>query len=107
MTANEIRSVIGMLPSDDPKADELRNSNMPQSEDSGLTPEPEEEPVDPKELEDARKTLLDAGLTEKDLSELTDAEIVELAERYKNDDLEDEEEEGQAPPRASPVQNSA
>lgn len=102
MTANEIRSVIGMLPSDDPKADELRNSNMPQSEDSGLTPE---EPVDPEELEDARKTLLDAGLTEKDLEELTDAEIVELAERYKNDDLEDEE-EGETP-RASPVRNTA
>ena len=32
MTANEIRSVIGLLPSDDPKADELRNSNMPQPE---------------------------------------------------------------------------
>ncbi len=101
MTANEIRSVIGMLPSDDPKADKLRNSNMPQSEDSGLTPE--EEPVDPEELEDARKTLLDAGLTEDDLKDLTDAEIVELAERYKNDELGEDEEEGQAPPRASPV----
>lgn len=39
MTANEIRSVIGMRPADDPKADELRNSNMPQEEDSGLTDE--------------------------------------------------------------------
>lgn len=28
MTSNEIRQVIGMMPSDDPKADELRNSNL-------------------------------------------------------------------------------
>lgn len=30
LTSNEIRSVIGFKPADDPKADELRNSNMPQ-----------------------------------------------------------------------------
>lgn len=103
MTANEIRSVIGMKPSDDPKADELRNSNMPQSEDvSVMAPD---EPVDPEELEEARTTLLDAGLTEDDLKDLTDAEIVELAERYRNNELEDEE-EGQAPPGTSPAPNS-
>ena len=28
MTSNEIRQVIGMKPSDDPKADQLRNSNL-------------------------------------------------------------------------------
>ncbi len=28
MTSNEIRQVVGMKPSDDPKADELRNSNL-------------------------------------------------------------------------------
>ena len=28
MTSNEIRQIIGMRPSDDPKADELRNSNL-------------------------------------------------------------------------------
>lgn len=31
MTSNEIRQVIGMKPSEDPKADELRNSNIAQS----------------------------------------------------------------------------
>lgn len=31
MTSNEIRQVIGMKPSDDPKADELRNSNIAES----------------------------------------------------------------------------
>lgn len=32
MTSNEIRQVIGMKPSSDPKADQLRNSNMPQND---------------------------------------------------------------------------
>ena len=104
MTANEIRSIIGMLPSEDPKADELRNSNMPQQEDAPPIQE-EAPPVDPKELEEARKTLLDAGLTEKDLEELRDDEIVELAERYKNNDL-DEEETEEAPPGASEQNNT-
>ena len=36
MTSNEIRQVIGMKPSSDPAADELKNSNMPQEEDPGL-----------------------------------------------------------------------
>lgn len=31
MTSNEIRQIVGMKPSDDPKADELRNSNINQS----------------------------------------------------------------------------
>lgn len=30
LTANEVRGIIGIKPSNDPKADELRNSNMPQ-----------------------------------------------------------------------------
>lgn len=94
LTPNEIRTrFLGIEPNDDPKADELRNPNMPQSEDSGIEGEAEEEPVDPKELEEARQTLIEAGLTEQDLSELSDYEIVELAERYKNNDLDDEEEE--------------
>ena len=103
MTANEIRSVIGMMPSNDPKADELRNSNMPQQDDVPPIQE-QEEPVDPQELEEARNVLLEAGLTEEDLNELTDEEIVELAERYKNNDLEDEDEG--APPGSSPTPNS-
>ncbi len=31
MSANEIRQIVGMKPSDDPKADELRNSNISQA----------------------------------------------------------------------------
>lgn len=32
LTSNEFRAIIGYRPSDDPKANELRNSNMPQSQ---------------------------------------------------------------------------
>ena len=31
MTSNEIRQIVGMKPSKDPKADELRNKNLSQS----------------------------------------------------------------------------
>lgn len=93
LTANEVRSILGMKPSDDPKADELRNSNMPQPEEGGAPPEE----VDPEELEQAREELLKAGLTEDDLKELKDYEIVELAEKLKNGTL-GEEDEGEAPP---------
>lgn len=37
MTSNEIRSVIGMKPFDDPKADELRNSNLNHPDEEGTT----------------------------------------------------------------------
>lgn len=40
LTANEIRAIIGIKPSKDPKADELKNSNMPQQEpqETGTSP---------------------------------------------------------------------
>ncbi len=37
-TANEIRTAIGWKPSKDPKADELRNSNMPQPDEQATSP---------------------------------------------------------------------
>ena len=102
LTANEIRSILGIKPSEDPKADELRNSNMPAQDRDPA--EGEEEPVDPKELEEARQMLLDAGLDESDLEDLTDNEIVDLAEEHGGnqnggDSSEEEEEpsEEQAP----------
>ena len=45
MTSNEIRQVIGMKPSDDPKADELNNSNL-YREDSGSMPMGSGTPMD-------------------------------------------------------------
>lgn len=46
MTSNEIRQVIGMKPADDPKADQLVNSNISQPTEQTMSPEsqmPEEE----------------------------------------------------------------
>ena len=42
VTSNEFRQILGFKPSDDPKADELRNSNMPHPEDEMM---PMEEPM--------------------------------------------------------------
>lgn len=39
MSANEIRSVIGMKPSDDPRADELRNKNISRPADEPVKPD--------------------------------------------------------------------
>ena len=51
MTSNEIRQVIGLKPSDDPKADQLVNSNISQPTDGQMLPEEgaEEVPVDLEE----------------------------------------------------------
>lgn len=38
MTSNEVRQIVGMMPSKDPKADELRNSNLNHPEDQQAPP---------------------------------------------------------------------
>lgn len=43
LSSNEIRSIVGIPPSSDPKADELRNSNMPEPSPSG--PETSMQPI--------------------------------------------------------------
>lgn len=50
LTANEVRQIIGMKPSDDPKADQLVNSNINQTG-TGLNPTPDisEEDIPPEE----------------------------------------------------------
>ena len=45
LSSNEIRQIIGIKPSNDPKAEQLRNSNMPQSE-LGIEEPVEEDDVD-------------------------------------------------------------
>lgn len=47
MSSNEIRQVIGMKPSDDPKADQLINSNLNQQPMDGIPMEEEYEEMDP------------------------------------------------------------
>lgn len=51
MTSNEIRQVIGMKPSSDPKADQLVNSNISQPMDAGYEEYPEEYPEEYDEEE--------------------------------------------------------
>ena len=99
LTANEIRSILGIKPSDDPKADELRNSNMPIQD-----REPEEgAPVDPDELKEARQMLLDAGLDESDLEGLGDNEIMDLADEYQSEDSKQEENQNSGTSEEEPV----
>lgn len=59
MSSNEIRQVIGMSPSSDPKADQLVNSNMPQIEAPAPAATPEA-PVD--DGEEKLSTLANDGL---------------------------------------------
>ena len=49
MTSNEIRQIVGMKPSDDPKADELRNSNISHPDDKTKPEVIEKEPKENKE----------------------------------------------------------
>jgi hypothetical protein len=68
-TSNEIRQVIGWKPvRDDPKADQLRNSNMPQSELGVGAPAGDATATDPNAASD--QAVTDAGDAGPDLSEL-------------------------------------
>lgn len=67
MTSNEIRQVIGMKPSDDPKADQLVNSNIAQPNqevpmEEGVDPYAEEASMDEQSIEDQpMETQADQG----------------------------------------------
>lgn len=50
MTSNEIRQIIGMKPSEDPRADELRNSNINQSNEESKV-----QPINANEAEETKK----------------------------------------------------
>lgn len=84
MTSNEIRQVIGMKPSDDPRADELRNKNLSApSEDNPSETLDEEEEYSEDEM---TQEEYDAAVS--DLDEL-DAQLDELeAELEEEDDDE-------------------
>lgn len=52
LSSNEVRQLIGFKPSDDPAADELRNSNMPQADEGPIAEAPgAEEEVEEVQLE--------------------------------------------------------
>ena len=53
LTSNEVRQIIGMKPSDDPKADQLVNSNISQpNADPGMIPPEEAVPMDEAPIEE-------------------------------------------------------
>lgn len=64
MSSNEIRQIIGMKPADDPKADMLRNSNMPQQDDMPMGASIKDQPImeeDPRvdmELEKVKNQIV-------------------------------------------------
>lgn len=51
LSSNEIRQIIGMKPSDDPKADELRNSNITQPDEEAKTPPVETDPAEEEPID--------------------------------------------------------
>ena len=60
LSSNEVRQVIGRKPSDDPKADQLINSNISQSKnDPRINPEQsvENDPSEPNEEEEVKDTI--------------------------------------------------
>ena len=67
LTSNEIRQIIGMKPSNDPKADELRNSNMPQPEEQSAY---EEVPMEEEPADEGAPPEEEQGLFEMPISEL-------------------------------------
>lgn len=90
LSSNEFRQILGFKPSDDPKADQLVNSNIAQPADSGMMPmeegeggmeEPTEEitndggmfnaPISDFAGESTEKTSDDSGLFDTPVSELT------------------------------------
>jgi hypothetical protein len=64
MTSNEIRQVIGMKPSDDPKADQLVNSNLNQSNEEILEEELPAE-TEPEEQEE-QEEIAQNGMTDEE-----------------------------------------
>ena len=48
MSSNEFRQIVGMKPSDDPRADELRNKNLNQSNEEIVEKEVKPEETEPK-----------------------------------------------------------
>lgn len=63
MTSNEIRQVVGMKPSDDPRADELRNKNL--SEPSGSDQQSEEAPITTDNLVEESASDLDDKISKQ------------------------------------------
>ena len=71
LSSNEIRQIVGMKPSSDPKADELRNSNINQG-DYGYEEYPEEYEEEPYSEEMGQEEASPVDLSQVRVSELTE-----------------------------------
>ena len=93
MTSNEIRAILGMKPSDDPRADELRNKNLNQSAEDAML---DEQIYEEEEGEEAGEPTVD-GMTEDEIRQALadlddfDAELDEIEA-----DLDEEEDDDRA-----------
>lgn len=101
MTSNEIRQVIGMKPSDDPRADELRNKNL--SAPSGEDGQTEETSDDTEDAEDEEPSMTreEYEAAMRELDEL-DLELDELEAELDTEE-DDEELKHYASPYYDPV----
>lgn len=71
MTSNEIRAIIGMKPSSDPAANELRNKNLNQSNNESKSEASVEEPIDEELTEvDILQAIADLDNLDAQLDEL-------------------------------------
>ena len=56
-SANDWRQILGRKPSDDPKANELSNKNMPEQPPRGGLPAPKKEPVEEVKVELSKEEI--------------------------------------------------
>ena len=90
MTSNEIRQIIGMKPSEDPKADQLINSNINQSGKSEMLTEEGGYPEGMKDPEqsDYQEDVEDTEYEESDNVPLGQQPISELIKKYKGGEIQ-------------------
>ena len=90
MTSNEIRQIIGMKPSEDPKADQLINSNINQSGKSEMLPEEGGYPegMEDPEQSDYQEDVEDTEYEESDNVPLGQQPISELIKKYKGGEIQ-------------------
>ena len=91
MTSNEMRQKIGMKPSDDPRADELNNANMPdyyppEDQNGYVTDDGSQEPLSEEEAQ-----------TEEEMTIPDDQSFVNLDDGEPEEESEEEESEEEVP----------
>lgn len=82
LSSNELRAIVGFKPVDDPKADELRNSNLNESADAPApaSTNPDATPGNPENTEGKTETDKEASIDPNGLP----PEILELIKNYQS-----------------------